>query len=167
MWWGLLASNEGGREGLVRNYRKAPLPEHMSWASCPLQVIQARAMFISWVTDGVQRALYEYSTYFVTPNITVGFWEYGSDGTPVTTGVTTFSSLLGRLQLEIKCDLGTIENRAFFAPRFVEFIHTVNSYGSQQFIAMIHQEPKRALRPISKLREERNSEVKLLSWVTP
>ena len=87
--------------------------------------------------------LYEYSRHFVTPDITVGFWkEYGSDGTPVTAGVTTFPHCLAGCNLEIKCDLGTLRNRAFFAPRFVEFIHTVNSYGSQQFTAVIHQEPK-------------------------
>ena len=87
---------------------------------------------------------YEYSRYFVTPDIIVGFRTeyYGSDGTPVTTGVTTFPHCLAGCNLEIKCDLGTLRNRVFFVPMFVEFIYTTNSYSTQQFIALIHQEPK-------------------------
>lgn len=86
---------------------------------------------------------YEYSRHFVTPDITVGFWkEYGSDGTPVTAGVTTFPHCLAGCNLEIKYDLGTLRDRAFFAPRFVGLTHTMTSYGIQQFTAMIHQEPK-------------------------
>ena len=58
---------------------------------------------------------YEYSRHFVTPDIIVGLWKEcdGSDGTPVTTGVTVFPHCLAGCNLEINCDLGTLRTGYF------------------------------------------------------
>ena len=128
MWWGLacLQMKVEGR-GWWGTTAQAPYP-WTQWgpgAALPLQVIQARAMVISGVTDGVQRALLWIFQIFCDPWYHCGIpdgvlWQWWNSSNNRSHHI---SSLLGRLQFRDQMWFRNLKEQGIFCA-YVCGIHT-------------------------------------------